>query len=45
LTEFTWILEKLGIGYAISLNPDHEVGMDFEAQNVAQMAGLHGQAH
>ncbi len=45
VTDFTWILEKLGIGYAISLNPDQEVGMDFEAQDVAQMAAMHGQAH
>jgi len=45
VTEFTWILEKLGIGYAISLNPDQEVGMDFEAQDVAQMAALHGPTH
>jgi hypothetical protein len=45
VTEFTWILDKLGIGYAVSLNPDQEVGMDFETQDVAQMAALHGQAH
>lgn len=45
VADFTWILEKLGIGYAISLNPDQEVGMDFEAQDVAQMAAMHGQGH
>lgn len=45
VTDFTWILEKLGIGYAISLNPDQEAGMDFEAQDVAQIAAMHQQAH
>lgn len=37
VTEFRWILEKLGVGYAITLNPGLEVGMDFEAQDVAQL--------
>lgn len=45
VTDFTWILKRLGIGYAISLNPDQEVGMDFEAQDVAQLAAMHEQAH
>ncbi|MBV5309412.1 SseB family protein [Chromatium okenii] len=40
VTEFRWILEKLGVGYAITLNPSLEVGMDFEAQDVAQLAAL-----
>ncbi len=39
VADFTWILEKLGIGYAISLNPGLPVGIDFEAQDVAQIAG------
>ena len=38
VTEFTWIIEKLGIGYGISLNPGLDVGMDFEAQMLQQMA-------
>jgi len=42
VTEFSWILEKLGIGYGITLNPGHEVGMDFAAQDVAQIAALNG---
>jgi len=40
VTEFTWILEKLGIGYGISLNPNLEVGIDFQAQDVAQFASM-----
>jgi hypothetical protein len=38
VAEFTWILEKLGIGYGISLNPGQDVGIDFQAQDVAQIA-------
>jgi hypothetical protein len=38
VTELTWILEKLGIGYGITLNPSQEVGIDFQAQDVAQIA-------
>jgi hypothetical protein len=38
VTEFVWILEKLGVGYGISLNPGLAVGMDFDAQ------ALHGLA-
>lgn len=40
VVDFTWILEKLGIGFGISLNPGLPVGIDFEAQDVAQIAGL-----
>jgi hypothetical protein len=40
VVDFTWILEKLGIGYGITLNPGQEVGIDFEAQDVAQIAAL-----
>ena len=40
VTEFTWILEKLGIGYGITLNPGQEFGMDFEARDVAQIAAM-----
>lgn len=45
VVEFTWILEKLGIGYAISLNPGETVGIDFEAQDLAQMAHMAQMAH
>jgi len=40
VTDFTWILEKLGIGYGITLNPGHEFGIDLQAQDVAQIAAL-----
>ncbi|MCG6861927.1 MAG: SseB family protein [Chromatiaceae bacterium] len=40
VTEFTWILDKLGIGYGITLNPGQEFGMDFEARDVAQIAAM-----
>lgn len=40
VTEFTWILEKMGIGFGVALNPGLEYGMDFEAQDLAQMAAL-----
>ncbi len=45
VTEFSWILERLGIGYGIALNPGLSVGMDFEAQDVAQMAALSARPH
>ena len=38
VAELTWILDKLGVGYAIMLNPGLDYGMDFEAQDVAQLA-------
>jgi hypothetical protein len=38
VADFTWILEKLGIGYGVTLNPGLEVGIDFEAQDLAQIA-------
>jgi hypothetical protein len=41
VADFTWVLEKLGLGFGIALNPGLEYGMDFEAQDVAQIAALH----
>lgn len=41
VTEFTWILEKLGVGYAISLNPGQEVGIDLEAGTFQAPAEKH----
>lgn len=38
LAEFKWILEKIGVGYSISINPDHEMGIDLE---VGMLQGLH----
>jgi len=40
VVEFTWILEKLGIGYGITLNPGLEFGLDFEAQDLARIAAM-----
>jgi hypothetical protein len=37
LTEFSWILERIGSGIAIALNPGFEVGIDFDADTVEQM--------
>jgi len=37
VTEFTWVLEKLGVGYGISLNPGLEIGMELEAHAVQQL--------
>nr|WP_279381422.1 SseB family protein [Candidatus Thiosymbion oneisti] len=40
VVEFTWILEKLGIGYGITLNPGLAFGIDFEAQDLARIAAM-----
>jgi len=40
VVEFTWILEKLGIGYGVTLNPGLEFGIDFEAQDLARIAAM-----
>jgi hypothetical protein len=40
VTDFRWIVTQLGVGYAITLNPGLEFGMDFEAQEVAQLAAV-----
>ncbi len=37
LVQFSWILEKAGVGYGISLNPGWESGMDLEAEAVRQL--------
>ena len=42
LTEFTWVLERMGSGVGISLNPGWPVGIDMEPQMVAQLAGRKG---
>ncbi len=38
LTEITWIFDRLGTGYAISLNPGWEVGLDLDAADVQYLA-------
>jgi hypothetical protein len=37
LAEFSWILERIGSGIAISLNPGMEFGIDFDASTVEQL--------
>lgn len=37
LAEFTWVLRRIGGGFPISLNPGWDVGMDFDAETVAQL--------
>lgn len=37
LAEFAWILEKMGVGFGISLNPDQEVGLDLEPEAIKQI--------
>jgi SseB protein N-terminal domain len=37
LVEFKWVLEKMGAGYAIALNPGSEIGFDMEPETVADL--------
>lgn len=37
LAEFKWILEKVGSGFNISINPDSELGLDLEAGMLDQI--------
>jgi SseB protein N-terminal domain len=42
VTELPWILERLGVGYGITLNPGQELGMELEARALQQLvAGRH----
>ncbi|MBT7409762.1 MAG: SseB family protein [Methylococcales bacterium] len=38
LAEFTWVIEKMGTGYGISINPDSEIGIDLEPDILKQLA-------
>lgn len=40
LTEFAWVLRRMGEGVAISINPGDELGIDFDTDMVAMMAAL-----
>jgi hypothetical protein len=40
LAEFSWIVERMDAGFAISVNPGLDAGMDIEPQIVAQMLEL-----
>ncbi len=45
LAEFTWVLERVGTGVGIALNPGWEVGLDLEPEMVQQLAqGRKGRA-
>lgn len=37
LTEFTWVLEKMGRDYGIALNPGMAVGFDMEMETVNEL--------
>lgn len=36
LAEFPWILRRMGGGFPVAINPGWEVGMDFDADTIAQ---------
>ena len=38
LTDLKWIMEKLGGGFAISINPNHDLGIDLEANMLKDLA-------
>ncbi len=40
LTDFSWVLERLGSGIGIAINPGLEVGIDFDPDMVAQLIHL-----
>lgn len=40
LTEFAWVLRRMGEDVAISINPGDELGFDFDCDMVAMMAAL-----
>lgn len=37
LTEFSWLLRRIGGGVPISLNPGWDIGMDFDADMIGQL--------
>lgn len=39
LAEFKWILERVGKGYGVALNPGWSVGIDMDPEMIDQMAG------
>jgi len=38
--EFTWIPEKMGVGFGISLNPGQEAGPDLEPEAIKQISAI-----
>jgi hypothetical protein len=41
LADFTWILEKLGMGHGLSINPDWPAGIDMAPEMVDQLRQEH----
>lgn len=41
LADFNWILERVGSGYGVALNPGWSVGIDMDPGMVDQIAGRH----
>lgn len=39
LAEFSWILERVGSGYGVAINPGWSVGIDMDPDMVDQIAG------
>ena len=37
LTEFNWVLERIGAGVGVSINPGWPVGMDMEPEMIQQL--------
>lgn len=37
LVEFSWLLRRLAGGHNIALNPGFDIGMDFDAETVAEL--------
>ena len=37
VAEFTWVLEKLGVGFGITLNPGETVGIELGAEALRQL--------
>lgn len=40
LTEFSWILRRMGAGISIAINPDQTPGFDLDPEMVAMVAAL-----
>lgn len=40
LEDLRWVLQKMGAGFGIAINPDSELGLDLEPDTVTQLAQL-----
>ena len=40
LSEFSWVLERVGSGIAIAINPGFEVGLDLDTDSVAHLVHM-----